>query len=219
MEAPGFAQNCAPKHFGRELPDRCLGEIRPRPAVLRAVRKQQLESAEGAGGWLGSKPTTKRLSGLASLTALRGARPWMLCAFPINTAWAVSMGEDVYRCEVRICDAPARAQLRSCLVCQPHRHSRSAAARRAPDRWNPQHVDSLPADIRNAVTRMCSQAPKAERDLTSYFENSRRIVLHFQHFRCDGRPLCTRAGCPQQVYIFTGGHHRLLKSYYGPAGE
>jgi hypothetical protein len=88
-----------------------------------------------------------------------------------------------------------------------------------PDRWNPQHVDSLPADIRNAVTRMCGQAPKAERDFTSYFENSRRIVLHFQHFRCDGRPLCTKAGCLQQVYTFTGGHYRLLKSYYGPAGE
>src|SRR4051794_25858299 len=86
----------------------------------------------------------------------------------------------------------------------------------APDRWNPQHVDSLPADIRNAVTRMCGQAPKAERDFTSYFENSRRIVLHFQHFRCDGRPLCTKAGCLQQVYTFTGGHYRLLKSHYGP---
>lgn len=76
-----------------------------------------------------------------------------------------------------------------------------------------------PADIRNAVTRMCGQAPKAERDFTSYFENSRTIVLHFQHFRCDGRPLCTKAGCLQQVYTFTGGHYRLLKSYYGPADE
>jgi hypothetical protein len=89
----------------------------------------------------------------------------------------------------------------------------------APDRWNPQHVDSLPADIRNAVTRMCGQSPKAERAFTSYFENSRRIVLHFEYFRCDGRPLCTKAGCLQQVYMFTGGHYRLLKSYYGPAGE
>jgi hypothetical protein len=60
---------------------------------------------------------------------------------------------------------------------------------------------------------------EADRAFTSYFENSRRIVLHFQHFRCDGRPLCTKGGCLQQIYMLTGGHYRLLKSYYGPAGE
>jgi hypothetical protein len=89
----------------------------------------------------------------------------------------------------------------------------------APDRWNPQHLDGLPADIRNAVMRMCGQSPKAEPEFTSYFENSRRIVLHFEHFRCDGRALCTKAGCLQQIYTYTGGHYRLLKSYYGPGGE
>jgi hypothetical protein len=89
----------------------------------------------------------------------------------------------------------------------------------AEDRWNPQHVSGLPAEVRNAVVRMCGQPPKAERAFSSYFENSRRIVLHFEHLRCDGRPLCTQAGCLQQIYILTGGRYRLLKSYYGPEGD
>jgi hypothetical protein len=95
----------------------------------------------------------------------------------------------------------------------------SAFGPSSPDRWNPQHVESLPADIRNAVTRMCGQSPKAERAFTSYFENSRRVVLHFENFRCDGRSLCTQAGCLQQVYILTGGRYRLLKSYYRLEGN
>ena len=43
MEAPKFEQNCEPKHLGRELPDGCLGGIHHKPAVAKAVRKQQLE--------------------------------------------------------------------------------------------------------------------------------------------------------------------------------
>jgi hypothetical protein len=90
----------------------------------------------------------------------------------------------------------------------------------AEDRWNPEHVSGLPAEIRNAVIRMCGQSAKAEHAFTSYFENSRRIVLHFEHFRCDGRgALCTQAGCLHQVYVSTNGHYRLLKSYYGPEDD
>jgi hypothetical protein len=85
------------------------------------------------------------------------------------------------------------------------------------DRWNPHHIGDLPSEIQNAVARLCGQSSKAEHHFAGYFENSRRIVLHFEHFRCDGRgALCTEAGCLHQVYVSTGGPYRLLKSYYGP---
>ena len=90
----------------------------------------------------------------------------------------------------------------------------------AEDRWNPHHLSDLPGEIKNAVARMCGQSSRAEHYFAGYFENSRRIVLHFEHFSCDGRgALCTQAGCLHQVYISTGGAFRLLRSYYGPDGD
>jgi hypothetical protein len=85
------------------------------------------------------------------------------------------------------------------------------------DRWNPEHINQLPAEVRNAITRMCGESSRAEHYFATYFQNSRLIVLHFEHFRCGGRgALCNQAGCLHQVYVSTGGCYRLLRSYYGP---
>jgi hypothetical protein len=54
--------------------------------------------------------------------------------------------------------------------------------------------------------------------LPAIFQNSRLIVLHFEHFRCDDRgSLCTQAGCLHQIYVSTGGRYRLSRSYYAQA--
>ena len=90
----------------------------------------------------------------------------------------------------------------------------------AEDRWNPEHINQLPTEIQNAIGRMCAKSPRAEHYFAIYFENSRLIVLHFEHFRCgDQGALCTQAGCLHQVYVSTGGHYRLMKSYYGPEND
>jgi hypothetical protein len=87
------------------------------------------------------------------------------------------------------------------------------------DPWNPQHIDGLPSEVRSAVKRICSN-PRAEHRFASYFQNSRILLLHFEHWRCGDRgPLCAQAGCLHQVYISTGGRYQLLRSYYGPAGD
>ena len=57
---------------------------------------------------------------------------------------------------------------------------------RSEDRYNPQHIDSLPPEIRNAIYRMCRE-PKALHPFASYSENMHRIVLHFEHFYCADR--------------------------------
>ena len=63
------------------------------------------------------------------------------------------------------------------------------------DPWNPQHINGLPAEVRNALARMCGTA-RAQHQFAGYFQNSRVLVLHFEHFRCgDRRALCT-SGLP-----------------------
>ena len=85
--------------------------------------------------------------------------------------------------------------------------------------WNRQHISGLPAEVRNALAHMCRDS-KAEHQFAGYFQNSRILVLHFEHFRCSNRgALCTQAGCLHQVYISTGGRYRLLRSYYAPEGD
>jgi len=85
--------------------------------------------------------------------------------------------------------------------------------------WNPEHIRGLPAEVRNALGHMCGKQ-QAEHRFASYSQGSRVLVLHFEHFRCgDSRALCTQAGCLHQVYMSTGGHYRLLRSYYAPEGD
>ena len=79
--------------------------------------------------------------------------------------------------------------------------------------WNPQHINALPAGVRNALTQMCRDS-QAEHQFASYSQNLRVLVLHFEHFHCGNRgALCTQSGCLHQVYVSTGGHYRLLRSY------
>jgi hypothetical protein len=80
--------------------------------------------------------------------------------------------------------------------------------------WNPQHISGLPAEVRNALARMCRDS-RAEHQFARYSQNSRLLVLHFEHFRCgDARALCTQAGCLHEVYTSTNGRYQLLRSYY-----
>jgi hypothetical protein len=94
-----------------------------------------------------------------------------------------------------------------------------AAGFHGEDPWNPQHIGGLPAEVRTALARMCGGS-RAQHQFASYFQNSRLLVLHFEHFRCgDRRALCTQAGCLHQVYVSTGGRYRLLRTYYAPEGD
>ena len=87
------------------------------------------------------------------------------------------------------------------------------------DLYNPQHIESLPPEIRNSILHRCG-TPKALHPFARYFDNSKRIVLHFEDFICDGDgTYCTASGCLHQVWVSTGGRYRLVRSYYAPMGD
>lgn len=90
---------------------------------------------------------------------------------------------------------------------------------RMEDRYNPQHIDNLPPEIRSSILHRCSD-PKALHPFASYSDDARRIELHFEHFVCDGDgSYCTSSGCLHQVWILVHGHYRLKQSFYAPAGD
>jgi hypothetical protein len=81
------------------------------------------------------------------------------------------------------------------------------------DPWNSGHLDRLPPEVRDA--RMCGNPPRAGHYFATYFDHSRVIKLHFEHWHCDQQlPFCRGNNCLHQEYISTGGHYRLMKNYY-----
>jgi hypothetical protein len=93
----------------------------------------------------------------------------------------------------------------------------------ADDRWNAQHIDALPPEIRNAIasyTRMCGGPLAAEHSFARYLQSGtvKLIGLHFENVRCGNRAsICKASGCLHQVYISRGGGpYRLLTSTYAP---
>ena len=85
------------------------------------------------------------------------------------------------------------------------------------DRYNPQHMSSLPPEIRNSILHRCNE-PKALHPFASYSDDSKTIVLHFEHFVCDGDgTYCSPSGCLHQVWAVTRGHYLLVRSYYARA--
>jgi hypothetical protein len=102
----------------------------------------------------------------------------------------------------------------------------SASARSsmpADDRWNAQHIDALPPEVRNAIApyaRICGGPLAAEHSFARYFQNGsvKLIGLHFENVRCGNQAsICRASGCLHQVYISRGGGpYRLLSSAYVP---
>ena len=84
------------------------------------------------------------------------------------------------------------------------------------DPWSSELINGLPAEIRRSLAQMCHGGPmKAQHYFALYWENSRRIELHFEYFRCtDQDSFCNANGCLHQTYILDDGHYRLLRSRY-----
>ena len=87
------------------------------------------------------------------------------------------------------------------------------------DPWNPEHINSLPAEVRAAVLAKCPTLPAADHYFATYFHD--QINLHFELFHCESSKagLCNSSGCLHQVYKLTGGHYRLAKSFYAPGND
>jgi hypothetical protein len=83
--------------------------------------------------------------------------------------------------------------------------------------WNPEHINHLPDEVRNAVLAMCAREPSAGHYFATYFHGE--IHLHFEHLHCSTASFCNDAQCLHQVYKITAGHYRLAKTFYGAGND
>jgi hypothetical protein len=88
------------------------------------------------------------------------------------------------------------------------------------DPWNSEHIDRLPPEVRSAVIQMCGSAPRAAHYFATYSDHSRVIRLHFEHLHCGAQTnFCHGDDCLHEEYVSSGGHYRLIKSYYGRGND
>ena len=91
---------------------------------------------------------------------------------------------------------------------------------RGEDRYNSQHIESLPPEVREAVIRQCGGTARALHPFAHYADNLQTLVLHYEHFYCGaGGKYCGPSGCLRQVYGSSHGRYRLMRSYHTPEWE
>jgi hypothetical protein len=83
--------------------------------------------------------------------------------------------------------------------------------------WNPEHIDHLPPDVRSAVLAKCSARPNAGHYFATYFHDE--INLHYERLHCETTSFCEASVCLHEGYRLTGGHYRLVKSFYGSRSD
>lgn len=79
------------------------------------------------------------------------------------------------------------------------------------------HVEELPREVRNAVTRWqsaCRMPLAAKSSFAHYLQAGEYhlVALHFHDLTCAERSFCDSTGCLHQVYLSNGGPYRLAFS-------
>ena len=81
-----------------------------------------------------------------------------------------------------------------------------------------EHIEGLPADLRRGIAaraRACGNAAAAGHYFSVSIEagGQRFVSLHFEDFVCANRAaICNGGGCLHEVYLESGGRHRLVFS-------
>jgi hypothetical protein len=86
---------------------------------------------------------------------------------------------------------------------------------RSEDLYNPQHISSLPPEIRASVYASCND-PRALHTFAEYRENLRIVTLHFENLLCGvSQVRCSASGCLHEVFTLTrNGRYQLTRRYY-----
>ena len=107
------------------------------------------------------------------------------------------------------------------LVATESHDAWARASQGGQDPWNADHIDRLPPEIRGALTQMCGSSPRAGRYFATYLDNARMIRLHFEHLNCSSEQasFCKGVSCLQQEYLSSGGHYRLIRTFYAGGND
>jgi hypothetical protein len=101
------------------------------------------------------------------------------------------------------------------LLLQPTATLAKGGSSRSEDRYNPQHITSLPPEVRQIVVSKCKE-PRALHEFSNYRDGTTEIVLHYEHLICGlSNIYCSRNACLHEFYRRSAqGRYRLVRSFY-----
>ena len=102
-----------------------------------------------------------------------------------------------------------------CIAVANAKGGNPQASQPTQDGYNPEHITSLPPEIRGFLHASCSE-PRALHNFAKYGDGLRTITLHFEHFLCGTSHVrCSASGCLHEVFTLTGsGRYQLTHRYY-----
>ena len=107
-----------------------------------------------------------------------------------------------------------------CVTAAQAKGGNPQASQPTQDGYNPEHISSLPPEIRRSVYATCGD-PRALHNFARYGDNLHIVTLHFEHLLCGSSPVrCSASGCLHEVFTLTGnGRYQLIRRYYVKAPE
>lgn len=86
--------------------------------------------------------------------------------------------------------------------------------------WNHEHIDVLPADVRQYIAEICKGPPQAQHDFATYLPSEHRWRINLEYLRCDGLRNDFRRGnqCLDVDFVQAGSHFRLVRKQYAACG-
>jgi hypothetical protein len=87
------------------------------------------------------------------------------------------------------------------------------------DPWNPSHIDSLPADIRQYIAGLCKGSPRAQHDFATFSPQEKRWRINLEYLQCDGLGEYRRGNrCLDVDFVEAGSRFRLARKEYRDCG-
>jgi hypothetical protein len=87
------------------------------------------------------------------------------------------------------------------------------------DPWNPDHIEGLPAEIRQYIATVCKGPPAAQHDFATYAPQEKRWRINLEYLRCNGLESHRHGNqCLDVDFVQAGSHFRLARKEYRTCG-
>jgi len=88
------------------------------------------------------------------------------------------------------------------------------------DPWNANHIDGLPAEVRQYIAAICRGPAAAQHDFATYLPQEKRWRINLEYLHCDGLEGSYRQGgqCLDVDFVEVGSHFRLARKQYRGCG-
>jgi len=106
------------------------------------------------------------------------------------------------------------------LLCSEHPAVSRSSAGGKDHPWNPDHISTLPFEVREYIAGICKGPPSAQHEFATYSPYEKRWRINLEYLQCDGRPSEYRRGnqCLDVDFIDVGSRFRLAGKQYRDCG-